>query len=305
MPSNGVHLVTGSYDSTIRFWDASGGHTTRTIKFDEKSPVNTIAISSDGRYLAAGGIRTLKVYDAETIKANEIFSREDHKAGICTVGFNKETKWIYTGSEDTTIKIWDIRTTGYIRNFSNSFCVNDVSLNPDQSELISVDEEGYIRVWDLLTSTCRLQLCPSFHTPIHCCAISPNGKHFVACNKKGNIYKWSYNDQHELIPEKVIDGHNKYILNCKFSPNSKLLCTTSADQSVKIWDSDTLENTSILYGHEKYVWDCSFSSDSKMLVTASSDQTARLWDLSSAKTLRHYLGHEKAVSCVALYEARR
>lgn len=312
MPANGVYLVTGSYDSTIRFWDASGGHTTRTIKFSEKvsdkkesSPVNTIAISNCGKYVAAGGIRLLKMYDIEKLKANEVMVREDHKAGISSIGFNKDTKWLYTGSADSTIKIWDIRTTGYVRNFNNGVTVNDVCLYPDQSELISVDEEGNIRIWNLLTATCRLHLNPFQHVPIQSCCISPNGKYLVACNMKGYIYIWDYHKNDSLIPLNVIKGHDSYILSSQFSPNSQYLCSTSADKTIKIWDVNTYELKNTLYGHEKYVWDCVFSLDSKMLVTASSDQTARLWDVASGKTLRHYLGHDKAVSCVALYESRK
>lgn len=47
MASRNVFLVSGGYDGTIRFWDISGGHTKRTIKYDDNQesklkPVNHI-----------------------------------------------------------------------------------------------------------------------------------------------------------------------------------------------------------------------------------------------------------------------
>ena len=47
MASRNVYLVSGGYDGTIRFWDISGGHTKRTIKYDDNQesklkPVNSI-----------------------------------------------------------------------------------------------------------------------------------------------------------------------------------------------------------------------------------------------------------------------
>ena len=98
-------------------------------------------------------------------------------------------------------------------------------------------------------------------------------------------------------------AHNTYITKCLISPDCRRLATTSADQSVKIWDmaSNFREDKSLL-GHQRWVWDAVFSADSAYLVTASSDQTARLWDVAQGETIRHYTGHHKAVICVALHD---
>ena len=101
----------------------------------------------------------------------------------------------------------------------------------------------------------------------------------------------------------ALQAHATYITKCLISPDGRRLATTSADQSVKIWDvvSNFREQKS-LRGHQRWVWDAVFSADSAYLVTGSSDQTARLWDVVQGDTVRHYTGHHKAVICVALHD---
>lgn len=39
MASRNVYLVSAGYDSIIRFWDISGGHTKRTLRYEDSSDV--------------------------------------------------------------------------------------------------------------------------------------------------------------------------------------------------------------------------------------------------------------------------
>ena len=105
------------------------------------------------------------------------------------------------------------------------------------------------------------------------------------------------------MPAICAQAHSTYITKCLVSPDCRRLATTSADNSVKIWDmASNFKEEKTLLGHQRWVWDAVFSADSAYLVTASSDQTARLWDVAQGETIRHYTGHHKAVICVALHD---
>lgn len=182
--------------------------------------------------------------------------------------------------------------------------VNTVCLHPNQGELFVGDQSGAIHVWDLKTDH-NEQLIPEADASIQCIAIDPEGSYMAAVNNKGNCYVWTLTggrgeDPTQLHPKTKIPAHKKYALKCKFSPDSTLLATTSADMTVRIWKTQDLSlQTELKESTQRWVWDCSFSGDSQYIITASSDQMARLWNVDTGEVKREYSGHQKAVVCLA------
>jgi len=214
-----------------------------------------------------------------------------------------------TGSEDGTIKIWDLRNTHLHRNYNNEAPVNDVCVHPNQGELISCDQAGRIKQWDLSENICTHELTPAGDIPIRSVTLAADGSCLVAGNNKGKCYVWKINEEGLGLPRfqavTKFQAHSKYLTRCLLSPDVKYLATCSADTTVKIWSissSYEFKLEKVLQGHQRWVWDCAFSADSAYLVTASSDHTARLWEMSSGETVRQYNGHHKAAVCCALHD---
>eukprot|EP01104_Vermistella_antarctica_P013017 TRINITY_DN3870_c0_g1_i1.p1 TRINITY_DN3870_c0_g1~~TRINITY_DN3870_c0_g1_i1.p1 ORF type:complete len:307 (+),score=48.34 TRINITY_DN3870_c0_g1_i1:210-1130(+) len=303
MPAS-VILATAGYDRTIRFWEAPSGMPYRTISYPD-SQVNKLEITPDKQYIAAAGNPHVRLFEVNTNNNCHVSSFDGHTNNVTAVGFQKDGKWMYTGSEDGTIKIWDLRAPGPQRDYECGFPVNSVALHPNQTELISGDQNGNVRVWDLAANECTRELVPDGEVAVRSVTVSPDASLVVAANNKGNCFAWKLAEQDTSCFEPIqkISAHKTYILTCRISPDSKLLATTSADHTVKIWSLNSkrqFTQSKTLTGHTRWVWDCVFSHDSQYLVTASSDQVARLWDLKQGDSIRHYSGHLKAVSCIAL-----
>ena len=64
-----------------------------------------------------------------------------------------------------------------------------------------------------------------------------------------------------------------------FSPDGKRLASASYDQTVKVWDAATGQESLTLKGHTNYVWSVAFSPDGKRLASASEDNTVKVWFL--------------------------
>ncbi|KAI0647234.1 WD40 repeat-like protein [Trametes meyenii] len=315
-----VILVTGSYDHEIRFWEAWSGICSRTIpRAGESGQVNRLAISPDKRLLAAAIHKKAYIYEIAaappagpvrcTVALLPIAIFEGHNGNITAVCFHSEGKWLVTGSEDGTIKIWDLRNSHLHRNYDNEAPVNDVVVHPNQGELISCDQAGRIKQWDLSENICTHELTPGGDTPMRSISLASDGTCLVAGSVKGKCYVWKINDERSDLPRfqavTMFQAHNKYLTRLLLSPDVKYLATCSADTTIKIWSITPnyefkLEKT--LQGHQRWVWDCAFSADSAYLVTASSDHTARLWDMSTGETVRQYNGHQKAAVCCALHD---
>ena len=50
------------------------------------------------------------MYDINSSSPNAIINYEGVQKNITAVGFHEDGKWMFTGGEDHTAKIWDLRS---------------------------------------------------------------------------------------------------------------------------------------------------------------------------------------------------
>ena len=103
-----VVLATAGYDHTLRLWEASTGMCWRTIQYPD-SQINAIEISPDKQYIVAAGNPHARLFDINSSNPNPLYSYDGHTGNVTSVGFHRDGRWMYTGSEDGCIKIWDLR----------------------------------------------------------------------------------------------------------------------------------------------------------------------------------------------------
>lgn len=82
--------------------------------------------------------------------------------------------------------------------------------------------------------------------------------------------------EYEIITS--FEAHNDYLLRAAISPDMCTVATSSADNTIRIWDpTNNWSLVRTLKQHQRWVWDVTFSADSSFLVSASSDQSSKLW----------------------------
>lgn len=300
-----VIFVTGGYDHSIKIWQAHTGACQSTIQHPV-SQINALEIAPDKHLIAAAGYQNIFMHDLGSSNPNSVLNYEGVSKNITSLGFQEDGKWMYTGSEDCSARIWDLRASSFQcqRIFQVSAPVNCVSLHPNQSELIVGDQSGIVHLWDL-RSDHNEQLIPEAEASIQDISIDSDGTYMAAVNNKGHCYVWALaggitDEPTKLTPRHKIIAHRNYALRCKFSPDSTLLVTTSADQTARIWKTTDFSEVQVLkHEPKRWVWDAAFSVDSQYIFTASSDGVARLWNVAHGHVEREYQGHTKAITALA------
>ncbi|XP_036081881.1 target of rapamycin complex subunit LST8 isoform X1 [Rousettus aegyptiacus] len=322
--SDPVILATAGYDHTVRFWQAHSGICTRTVQHQDSvsltgeiQQVNALEITPDRSMIAAAGYQHIRMYDLNSNNPNPIISYDGVNKNIASVGFHEDGRWMYTGGEDCTARIWDLRSRNLQcqRIFQVNAPINCVCLHPNQAELIVGDQSGAIHIWDLKTDH-NEQLIPEPEVSITSAHIDPDASYMAAVNSTGNCYVWNLtggigDEVTQLIPKTKIPAHTRYALQCRFSPDSTLLATCSADQTCKIWRTSnfslmtelSIKSSNPGESSRGWMWGCAFSGDSQYIVTASSDNLARLWCVETGEIKREYGGHQKAVVCLAFNDS--
>jgi G protein beta subunit-like protein len=81
----------------------------------------------------AAGNPAIRLFEVNTNNPQPITSFEGHTNNVTAVGFERDGRWMYSGSEDGTVKIWDLRASGFQREYESRGAVNSVVLHPNQA----------------------------------------------------------------------------------------------------------------------------------------------------------------------------
>jgi WD40 repeat protein len=116
--SDGSRIVSGSYDCTVRIWDAALGVVLHTLGGHTDS-VRSAAFSSDGSRIVSGSDDcTVCIWDA--VLGVVQHTLEGHTEMVHSVAFSLDGLRIVSGSDDHTVCIWDAGT-GEIQNILQDY----------------------------------------------------------------------------------------------------------------------------------------------------------------------------------------
>jgi len=107
---DGTRIVSGSYDMTVRVWDADRGVQIGSPLQGHTHFVRSVAFSPDGTRIVSGSYdKTVRVWDAD--RGVQIGSPlQGHTDYVRSVAFSPDGTTIVSGSDDKTMGVWDDET---------------------------------------------------------------------------------------------------------------------------------------------------------------------------------------------------
>ncbi|MCA2931148.1 MAG: hypothetical protein IM336_11940, partial [Microcystis sp. M018S1] len=217
---------------------------------------------------------------------------EGHDNSVLSVNFSPDGKTLVSGSDDKTIKLWNVETGKEIRTlYGHDNSVTSVNFSPDGKTLVSGSDDNTIKLWNVETGQ-EIRTLYGHDSYVSSVNFSPDGKTLVSGSYDKTIKLWDVETGQEI---RTLYGHDNFVYSVNFSPDGKTLVSGSNDKTIKLWNVETGQEIRTFKGHDSYVYSVNFSPDGKTLVSGSNDKTIKLWNVETGQEIRTLYGHDSYV----------
>jgi hypothetical protein len=163
-----------------------------------------------------------------------------HQGAVLSVCVSPGGKRIISGSDDRTIKMWDIETGACIRTLEgHSGEVNSVCVSPCGKRIISGSSDSTIKMWDVETGD-LIRTLEGHNFAVTSVCVSPCGKWLVSGgggydedDSFSELFVWNLASGECL---RTLEGHSREVTSVCVSPCGKSLFSGSSDASIVEWD---------------------------------------------------------------------
>ena len=154
-----------------------------------------------------------------------------------------------TGSDDHTLRVWRLADGALVRTLTGHTHQVKAVVDVGGGRVASGGGDRVLRVWDVLLGK-QLQQLPTGEGGIICAAAHGGNRVATGHSNTGEIRLWSLGVGGGA--DGVLRGHTRAVTSLKVVGGStarRLLASTSADFSVRLWDVDAGTCTAVLNGH--------------------------------------------------------
>ena len=218
-----------------------------------------------------------------------------HTDKVKCVEFSSDGTLLVSGSDDNTVKLWDIQTGGVVKTFSGHTAqVRCVSISMDCTKIASGSRQT-ICLWDIQTGKCHCTI--EGNDLAHQISFPPtNPQHFISVSvfvnntRVGRVWQWD-TDGHQIKPPH--DG-----IGAAFSPDGTQLVSCHK-AVVTIWNLNTGAIVSTFCVGDDNTRCCCFSPDGR-LVAVAAGSIIYIWNVTSPDPhlVRTFIGHTNKVNSI-------
>ena len=204
---------------------------------------------------------------------NQIY--RGHEGAVWSTLSTSDNDYIFSGSEDKSIIIWDA-TTGlqYGKLEGHTKVVNALALAIDEKYLISGAWDSNIKIWDWRNKAFVGSLVG--HTEgIYCMAVTQDSKTLVSGAGDYKVRIWNVETRTE---ETALDCDNSSVFSLALTSDDNYVISGGFDGKIRIWNLKTRLLHSIHNGNAGIIQSLAVTNDNNFLIFGTRDNIVKVWN---------------------------
>jgi WD40 repeat protein len=270
----GRHVLTSSADATLRIWDVSSGDPVAELR-EHVAWINDCAYSPDARTIVSvsGAYRPRRsgenigiLWDADRRTVRKRL--EGHTLHVDHCRFLPDGSAVVTAGLDPTIRIWDARTGGLVKELDAGKATTTTACSADGTLLLSGQHSGRTLLWDLTGDEAPFELT-GHADAVWSLDIAVDGRLLATSSIDGVLQLWAWNPRRKEI-RRVWQRQGCHAAH--FSPSVRQLASVERADQVLLW-SGQADVVPVQAEAERRAY---FSSDGRFLAASSRDGVLRI-----------------------------
>ncbi|CAG8598181.1 18045_t:CDS:10 [Acaulospora morrowiae] len=286
------HLAVATNTEQIRLYNAQSFDC--SIVYGHKDIVICLSRSHDGKMLISGSKDcTAKIWNVDV--DNENHEERVKCIGVCighteAIGAialpTKKGNFCITGSQDRTIKLWDLNPldpTKSEENFklkalythhAHEKDINSIAIASNNKIYATGSQDKTIKIWSVEDGS-LLGTCVGHKRGVWSVHFSPVDHTFVSSSGDKTIKIWSSTDFSCL---KTFEGHTNSVLKVSFLTSGLQLISCGSDGLLKLWTIKSNECVTTLDNHTEKIWAMAVRKDEKFIASGGADSLINFWE---------------------------
>ena len=184
-----------------------------------------------------------------------------HDGHLRSVAFSSDGKYLVSGGDDGTVRVWDVSEAKEVRRLLHDQGVTSVAFSSDGRYIVSGSYDKLVRVWSTATGNEISRMSHDFL--INSVAFSPDDQHVVSGSADNTVRIWEAATGKEVARM----AHGTEVKAVAFSPDGRYI-VSGGGFAVRIWEAATGKEVARIT-HDGPVTSVVFTRDSQYVVSGS------------------------------------
>lgn len=291
---DGKYLATGSFDNSLKLWDAATASEIRTFAGPQghTKQVLTVAFSPDGMSIASGGAdNTVKVWDVPSTSPLRNLAHSDALNGLA---LSVDGTKLATAGKDGTVILWGAGDFKQLfKTAGHQGPATSVAFSANGQLLASSGADRTVRFWNVANGQ-PIATLGAHASGVNAVAINPNNTQAYSVGDDGLLKFW----QVPPPPSRALAGADG-TLALTLSPDGSQVLAAGTDKSVRGYVFANGQANRQLTGPAAAVSAVAMSASGALIAGGTADSRLFIWNAADNKVISQTIAHGGPVTGVS------